>query len=119
MPKRLLLRPPTEMGQRGLILATLPAMAFGAGYVAGGALGVRARWSRRHHDEAWVIIGLAILSVWQIRGLPRSPVGRPLLTLQAHVGRARRTVIPHTPPPGEMDPHPPYLATTVIIRATP
>lgn len=53
------------LGAASLTLATLPAMAFGAGYVAGGALGVRARWSRRHHDEAWVIVGLAVLSAWQ------------------------------------------------------
>ncbi len=53
------------LGAASLTLATLPAVAFGVGYVAGGALGVHARWRRHHHDEAWVIVGLAVLSAWQ------------------------------------------------------
>ena len=88
------------LGAASLTLATLPAMAFGAGYVAGGALGVRARWSRRHHDEAWVIIGLAILSVWQIRSLRRSSVGPPCPTREAASGSARRRLTRSSRPAG-------------------
>ena len=72
------------MGKRGLILATLPAMAFGAGYVAGGALGVRARWSRRHHDEAWVIIGLAILGLGNSSPTPAGGVTAPIVVFKSY-----------------------------------
>lgn len=53
------------VGVASMTLGTLPATTFGAGYAVGGALGIAARWRHRHRDEAWVIVGLAVLSCWQ------------------------------------------------------